>query len=210
MVVYSPFKLDKACDALETLARQQDRSSPELGAIEVSAHALLFIFAPRPPNEEPDRPDIEVSVRAMRLTWSSQSHSFVAYLSSWVEAMRMRATDEQRQFLREIGLDGVQEEDSCRACSVSSEEEQEARPGHDLETRPFAKTLPEPAHAVSILEALARRYDPSTAAHACIEVAMNALRFLLDTRQVDAFCAELDEERRQHTPTAEMDLPALA
>ncbi len=203
MYVRDPFNEERALDALETLARQQDPSSPELGALELSARALLFIFAVRPPEGESAA---EVSPRTMLLTWSSQGHIFVAALAPWIEEVRERGTDEQRAFLRELGLDGAQEEDVGSSCSVG-DEEHEARPGHDVETRPIAKMLPEPAHAITVLEALARRSASSTADCTCLELAVRALRFLIDTNQVDAFCAELDEDGRPHSPTGELGRP---
>ncbi len=197
----NPFNRDKVCAVLETLARQQDAAaSPELGAIEVSAHALLFIFAP-PASFVNEEGRIVASVEELLLDME-RGHTYVAYLAPWVEEVKKRATEEQRQLLQDVGLDGVQDEDEGSACAVG-EEEQEARPGHDIETRPHAKTLPEPAGALSILEALARRYDPTTAGHTCLELAAQTMRFLLDTNQVDAFCGFLDEVKKPHTPTGE-------
>ncbi len=202
----NPFNSDRVCEVLETLARQQDPSSPELGAIEVSAHALLFIFAP-PASFVNEEGRIVASMDELLLDLE-RGHAYVAYLAPWVEEVRNRATDEQREFLREVGLDGAQEEDAGGACAIADEEE-EAQPGHDGEPLPLAKTVPEPAHAATLLEALAGRYDPSTAGHTCLELARQTMRFLIDTHQVDAFCVFLDEIEKSHRPTGEVARPAL-
>jgi hypothetical protein len=202
MLEYHPFKLAAACKALETLARQQDRSSPELGAIELSAHALLFIFAPVPPDGHLDSGGMEANAHAMHLTWSSQGPAFMAYLSPWLDTLRKRATDEQGRFLKELGLDGIEDTRARPACSAVGEDE-EVPPGHDLATRPHAKILPELAHGVSILERLVQRYDPSTSAYSCLELAAKSFRFLLDTNQVNAFCTDLDKGGVVHSPTGD-------
>lgn len=192
----NPFNTEKVYAALETLARQQDRSSAELGAIHLSSDAVLFIFAP-PASFVSEEGRVMASVNEI-LVDRERGHAYVAALAPWVEEVKRHATEEQRQFLREIGLDGVEEKDAESARSIGDEED-EAPPVHDIETRPFTKILPEPAHAVSILEALVERYDPRTEGHTCLELAVQTLRFLLDTDQVDAFCAFLDELEKPRT-----------
>jgi hypothetical protein len=196
----NPFRDDPVYAALEALARQQSPASSELGAIEVSAIALLFIFAP--PASFRDEEGRVVASKEEMLIDMERGHAYVAALAPWVDEVKKRATKEQRQFLQKIGLDGTQDEEDVLGCSVADEAAEEgALPGDDLEHRPHAKILPEPAHAASILEALSRQYDPGTADNTCLELAANTLRYLVKTHQVDAFCAYLDKAGRLHTPT---------
>lgn len=202
----NPFDDERVCEVLATLARQPERSAPELGAIEVSAFALLFIFAP-PDTFYNDEHRIMASAEEI-LADMERGHAYVAALAPWVEEVKKRATEEQQRFLQEIGLDGVKGGDNGSVCS-GDDEEPEAPPEPETEPVPCAKVLPEPAHAIAILEALVRRHDPRSAEHTCLELAAQTLRFLLDTRQADAFCAYLDRLGKPHTPTGEMAPPAL-
>ncbi len=71
--------------------------------------------------------------------------------------------------------------------------------------------------AYHALEALARQQAPASPEIGAIALTscawVNPLRFLLDTHQVDAFCANLDKGGLLHTPTGaptgELDRPAV-
>jgi hypothetical protein len=144
-----------------------------------------------------------------------RGHTFVAALAPWIEEVKKNGSQEQLQFLHDIGLDGAPDEEDKRAGDArsmgdsSTEDEDDADGEEEHETRPIAAILPEPAHAASILEGLLPRYDAQSAGHTCIELALNTLQFLLDTHQVDAFCAFLDEIHRPHSPTGEDAQPVL-
>jgi hypothetical protein len=193
----NPFDDERVCEALATLARQPERSLPELGALEVSAFALLFIF--EPPDTFYNEDNLIVASVGEILADIERGHAYATALAPWVEDVKKRVTEEQKQFLQEIGLDGIQGEDEGSARSVD-DEEPEAPLEPEIEPIPCAKVLPEPAHAVSILEALVRRLDPRSAEHTCLELAAQTLRFLLDTGQADAFCAYLDKLKKPHAP----------
>lgn len=134
-----------------------------------------------------------------------RGHAYVAYLALWVEEVRQRATEEQRQFLRDVGLDGVQDDetgsqDEATGSARSRGHDEEEPEGLALETPEPAKLFPHPAQAISILEAFAQRYDRSTVEHTGIELAIQTLRFITDSGQADAFCISLEEGQKPCPP----------
>lgn len=185
----NPFNNDNAWAALAPLAWQQDPSSPELGgSIFEICDALLFIFAP-PDSFYGEGGRIVASMEEQLLDLK-RGHAYVAALAPWVEEVRQRATEEQRQYLQDIGLDGEQDEDTGSACSIGHDNDEEPE-GQERELPPAASTRPDPVQAVSILESIAQRYDRSTVEHTALEFAVQTLRFILDTGQGDAFRAYL-------------------
>lgn len=128
-----------------------------------------------------------------------RGHAYVAYLAPWVEEVRQRATEEQRQFLRDVGLDGVEDADAGSACSTGHDNKEELE-GPEGERREPAKLFPHPAQAISILAALAQRYDRSMVEHTGIELAIQTLRFIMDSGQADAFCISLEEGQKPCPP----------
>lgn len=211
--VQQTFSLAAMSKVLEVLAKQLGAPSPEVAALEASAHALLFIFAPPAGFVSPEGRVLaspEEIVRDME-----RGHTFVAALAPWIEEVKKRnANQAQLQFLHDIGLDGAPDEETSAGDARSTgdnsiEDESDDDGEEEHETPPLAVILPEPAHAAAILEGLLPRYDAQSAGHACIELALNTLQFLLDTKQVDAFCAFLDEIHRPHSPTGEDAQPVL-
>jgi len=185
--VILPEKLNTefACSALESLAREQASSSPELGAIELAAHALLFIGTPRPPvGREHERLEDTPPLTVMK-EWSSQGHLFDEYLAPWKHDLAQRATDEQRDFLRRL-------EDT-------TEEIQQAG-GQDIESTPLADVLPCPQTASETLERLAQKYSNGSTNHACVGLALCALRFVIERGRVVALGKYLDDAAINHEP----------
>ncbi len=191
----NPFNADKAWSPLASLARRQDPSSPELsGAIYEACDVMLFIFAP--PDSFYDEKGRIAASREELLRDMERGHAYVAYLAPWVEEVRQHATEAQRQYLHEAGLDGVQDENTVRACSIGREDGEEASAGPENEPTPATSLRPDPVQAVSILESLAQQYDRSTVEHTALELAVQTLRFILDSGQVDAFRAYLVEMQK--------------
>lgn len=190
------FNYEKACGVLASLWEHQDPSSPEFAALQESAHAMLFPFVP-PDSFYNEKGRIVASPEEL-LTHMERGHAYVAYLAPWVEEVRHRATDEQQQYLKDAGLDGGKDEDTGSACSIGHKEEEPEGP--ESEHQEPAEIFPDPAQAVSILEALAHRYDRSTVQHTAIELGVQTLRFILDTGQADAFCTFLEEGQKPVAP----------
>lgn len=171
LLVPDSINLENACKALETLAREQAPSSPELDAIELAAHALLFLTAPRPPIGSEHLQIEDVDPRTILKEWSSQGHLFEAYLAPWKEQIAQHGTDEQRAFLAHLGQ-GYAED----AADVGDE--------HDIETRPIADALPGPDQALRTLEALAQRHAADSLNRTRVEFAAQVLRYVADRDQV--------------------------
>jgi len=190
MLIPHAINLENACSALESLARQQQRGAPELGAIELAAHALLFITAPRPPEGSEHVRMEDVPPRTIMNEWSSQGHLLDAYLAPWKEELARRATDEQRAFLRYI---------------EQSETPELADPNdaYDIESRPFADILPEPEHALQILEVLAQRHAADSLNRVHADLAIQTLRYIVEYNHHADFCKYLDVAGKRHTPTGE-------
>ena len=190
MLIQDSMNLENACNALETLAKKQARPSPELGAIELAAHALLFITAPKPP-EGSEHVRIEgVPPRTVMKEWSSQGHLLDAYLVPWKEELARHATDEQRAFLRYI----EQSESLELADSTDA---------HDIESRPFADILPEPEYALHTLETLAQRYPSDSLNRIHADFATQTMRYIVEHNHHADFCKYLDLAGKRHTPAGE-------
>lgn len=128
-----------------------------------------------------------------------RGHAYVAYLAPWLEEVRQRATAEQQQFLRDVGLDSVVGEDISSARAVGHDDEEEPN-GPESDPREPAEVFPDPAQAVSILETLSQRYDRSTVEHTGLELAVKTLRFVLESGQADAFRTFLEEAHKPVAP----------
>ncbi len=176
--------LENACNSLESLARQQPLRSPELGAIELAAHALIFLTAPRSLDDANQPQSAEDLPRVMK-EWSSQSHLLEAYIASWKEGIARHGTTEQRAFIAYI-----EEPETTDFASTDDE--------HDIETRPFADSLPRPDHALQILEALAQRYPSDSLNRECVNFAIYTLRFAVEHNHVAALGRFLDAAEKSH------------
>jgi hypothetical protein len=186
MYTADSINLENACNALESMARQQAPRSPELGAIELAAHALIFITAPRP-SDEADRPQMTETLPLAMKGWSSQGHLLEAYLASWKENVARHGTEEQRTFIAYI------EQPESHEFATRGD-------AHDMETRPFADILPEPNHALRILETLAERYAADSLNRVRVDLAIYALRYIVECNQIDALGRFLDDAEKCHEP----------
>jgi hypothetical protein len=191
MLIPDSINLENACNALESMARQQALPSPELGAIELAAHALLFITAPRP-IEEVGHLQMEnlPSRRTVMTEWSSQGHLLEAYLAPWKEDLARRGTEEQKAFIAHI------EQPETQDFANTGDQ-------HDIETRPFADILPEPDYALRTLETLAQHYPSDSLNRARVELAIHTLRYIVQHAQVDALCKYLDSVGKRHSPSGD-------
>lgn len=211
-VVEQTFNLDAVSRALDVLWRDLGAPSLQGAALITAANAQLFLFAP---------PEGFVSRDGHVLATSEEieldrkrGQKFIASLVPWIDKVKGEASPEQLQFLRSVGLDGVTENAACgvRAPEQELSEDQEGDEEPDeYEEWITSTTVPEPAVAVPLLEGLLLRYDRRGAEHACIELELRTLRFIVDTKQVSAFLAFLDDIGRPHTPTgapAASDTPA--
>jgi hypothetical protein len=206
----NPFKCDPVYEAMDALESQHDADSSEARAIEMSSDAVLFIFSPPAPFVD-EEGNILASMREI-LIHMEKAHVYVAALAPWVEDVKKRATDEQLQFLQKIGLHGPQNEgedrgssigeDACAAPEGDAEEDEELDPLLEDEKL-------EPAEALSIVEALVEQHDPRTVDHTCLELAVQTLRFIIDTDQVDDFSAFLERLDKLNAPAGETDPPVL-
>jgi len=164
------FEIARACDDLETLARQQDRSSPVVGALEIGALALHYIYG-------------------------AQGGAFSAYIAGWVDEAMANATDGQRSFLQRAKLVDDQDDGARYACGVRDDDDG-WEPANGLEGRPSAETLPNPENAVALLESLASTLDPCSVGRTCVELSIGALRFISDSGNATAFSGFVGEFRR--------------
>lgn len=178
--------LENACIALESLARQQALQSPELGAIELAAHALIFLTAPRSPDGTNQIPSPDDLPRAIK-EWSSQGDLFEAYIASWKEAIVRDGTSDQRAFITYI------EQPETPDFATNGDD-------GDLETRPFADVLPTPQKAIRVLEELAQRHSADSLDRVRVEFAIYVLRYAVEHQQVAALGAYLDEAQKRHDP----------
>lgn len=201
-MTYNPrsFSLEAVSNAMDRVAREIVIPSPEIAALVTCAEAQLFIFAPPPGFVSPEG-RLLVS-RDELINDMERGHKFMEALGPWVEKVRRGASPEQLQFLRDLGLDGgpVNEEHTPMTRSVrlgGGEEDGEEVDEH----RRWANeaTVPEPEHAAKLLKGMLARYAPRSAAHACIELALTTLLFIIETDQVASFLTFLDDIGRAHT-----------
>lgn len=143
------FSHEKACVILSRLWRQQDPSSQAFAALQESAHAMLFFFVP-PDSFHNDKGHIVASTEEL-LRDMERGHAYVAYLAPWVEEVRQRGTAEQKQFLKDVGLDSGEEEATGSARAGGHHDEEEAPDAPESEPSEPAEVFPDPAQAVSIL-----------------------------------------------------------
>jgi hypothetical protein len=185
MILADKLNTDFACNALELLARELAPSSPELGAVELSAHALLFIGAPQPPvGREHERLGDTAPLTVLK-EWSSLGHLFDKALAPWKSELAHRATKEQREFLRRLEDTSEENQDMSR---------------QDIESRPIAEVLPCPRVALESLEKLAPMYANDSMNHVYMGLALCALRFVIERGHVAALGRFLDEAERRHEP----------
>ena len=176
--------LENACTALETVARQQALRSPELGAVELAAHALIFLTAPRSPDgtNQPLSPE---DLPCATKEWSSQGHLLEAYIASWRAGIVRSGIDEQRAFISYI------EEPETIDFATNADD-------YDLETRPFADVLPTPHNAIRVLEELTKRYCSDSLDRVRVEFAIYILRYTVEHQYVAALGTYLDDAEKRH------------
>jgi hypothetical protein len=174
--------LANACNALESVARQLPPRSPELGAIELGAHALIMITEPRADTEPNKSQNADDRRRTMK-DWCAQGKHLEAYIASWKEDIARNGTDEQRAFITYI---------------EESETTDVASNADDLETRPVADRLPTPSEAIRILEALAQHYPADTLNRVRVQLALYTLRYTVEHNHVAALGRFLDDAEKSH------------
>jgi hypothetical protein len=187
MQIQDSINLENACNGLESVARQLPLRSPELGAIELAAHALILLTEPRAHAEPNESPSVDDLRRSMR-DWSSQGERLEAYIASWKEHVTRNGTDEQRGFIAYI--------DESETTDFASNAD-----GFDLETRPVADRLPTPSQAIRILEALAQHYPAADTLNSVrVELAIYTLRYTVEHDHVAALERFLDDAEKRHEP----------
>ncbi len=184
MQIQDFINLANACNALESVARQLPPRSPEIGAIELAAHALILITEPRADTEH-NKSQTADDRRRMMKDWCAQDKHFEAYIASWKEDIASNGTDEQRAFITYI-----EEPETTDFASTDDE--------HDIETRPFADNLPRPDHALQILEALAQHYPADTLNRVRVQFALYTLRYTVEHNHVAALGRFLDDAEKSH------------
>jgi hypothetical protein len=187
MILLDKLNTEFACNALESLARQQACPSPELAAIELAAHALLFIGTPQPPTGDENVRLENVSPLVVMREWSSHGHSFEATIASWKDDVARHGTEEQRAFISYI------EESQATDFTMPDDK-------HNIETRPFADNLPQPDQALRIIETLAQRYPSDSLNRTRVDFAIHTLRYIVDHDQVAALGKFLDDCGKRHEP----------
>lgn len=183
MIVADTFNTEFACNALESLARQQSCPSPELGALELAAYALLFLTTPQPPAGMVDIRLEDVPIATVVKDWSSYGHSFEALLAPWKLEVAEWATNEQQHFLRQLN---------------NTDDDATTHEENDLDARPIADILPQPVEALKVLENLAKRYSRDTLNHLRAAIAVQALRYVVDNRLVVKLGTFLDQAGKSH------------
>ncbi len=186
MQIQEHVNLENACHALESVARQMPLGSPELGAIELAAHALLSITEPRGGAKPIESQTAEDRWRTLK-AWASEAAHIQAYISFWKDDIARNGTDEQRAFITHI----TEPETSDFATNGDD---------YDLETRPFAEILPTPYRAIRVLEELAQRRSSDSLDRVRVEFAIYVLRYTVEHQQVAALGAYLDEAQKRHDP----------